>query len=48
MLVQIRVRGIQTTVRQQTILLDEPDEKRNIVNVSVVTVAPNLVVLAAG
>jgi hypothetical protein len=47
-LVQIRGRGIQTTIRQQTLLLDELDEQQNIVNVSMVTVAPNLVVLAAG
>jgi hypothetical protein len=47
-LVQIRWRRIQTTIRQQTILIDEPDEQRNILNVSKVTVAPNLVVLAAG
>jgi hypothetical protein len=47
-LVQIRGRRIQTTIRQQKLILDEPDEQRNIVNVSMVSVAPNFVVLAAG
>jgi hypothetical protein len=41
-------RWFQARINQQTLILDEPNEQPSTVDVSMVTVAPILVVLAAG
>jgi hypothetical protein len=45
---QIRERGIQARILQRYIVSKEPEEQQSTIDVSMVTVAPMLVVLAAG
>jgi hypothetical protein len=47
-LAQLRERGIQARIFQQYVPSKEPEEQPSTVDVSMVTVAPLLVVLAAG
>jgi len=47
-LAQIRERGIPDRIRQQHIYLREPKEQPSTIDVSMVTVAPIMAVLAAG
>jgi hypothetical protein len=47
-LVQIRERGIQDKLQQESAPLKQPNEEPSIIDVNLVTVAPVLVVLAAG
>ena len=47
-LAQIRETGIRARLRQQNVPSIEPEEQPSIIDVSMVTVAPILVVLAAG
>jgi hypothetical protein len=44
----MRERGIQARIHQQSLLSDQPKEQLSKIDVSMVTVAPILVVLAAG
>jgi hypothetical protein len=47
-LAQVRERGIQAKVYQEFLTSMDPEEQHSIIDVSTVTVAPILVVLAAG